>query len=393
MFLTLIGLCACNGNTPPEKLLPGTKPEDPTTVYFKTRDVWFMTFMVAFLMMFIKRYEWGTYVATLLAIMSSFLCYVFLRVVVRGLAFDARIHAEGVVCAITCSIAVGVFLGSLKHWQYILAGVIFALSFHLVEILVISGDVLIGVVDPGGAICVHMFAAYWGLGVAMVIRDKRLLAANLDYTTHSIGWVWLATSTLWLFWPSFVTLFYKGELAVEGQVACIMAGLGSFISAFITESIIRRGTINTLVFAYALLGGCIGVSSALFICGPWGGLLIGSISGIVSELSFNFLDLPLGRLLGIKDVTGVHNLHGVCSWVSVICGAISCKVKGFEGGWTFVGGLIGFGVACLTGAICGVILRLTRCTIPDDELLMDKAYFDFPDLTAPKEANSSSHDS
>jgi ammonium transporter Rh len=259
-------------------------------------------------------------------------------------------------------------------------GVLFALCYQLVEFVVISGDALTGVVDPGGAICVHMFAAYWGIGVALVLRERRLVTAEYKWTTHSIGLVWIATTTLWLFWPSFVTLYYLGDVAVRAQVACIMGGAGSIVSEFLTESMLKKGVVNTVVFAYAMLGGCVGVSSAVFIVGPWGALLIGLICGVLSDLSFNFLDPLVPNILGIKDVMGVHNLHGVSGWASVICGSIGCRVKGFEGGWTFAGALIAVVMALALGAISGIALRFLNCApVADENLLCDRAFFEFPD--------------
>lgn len=381
MFALLLGVVACGMKAAPEKVLPAMTWESaPDVMVSKVKDIWFMTMMIAFLMMFIKKYEWGVFVGTMLSAASSFVMFVFMKVIWFGHDYDIGMQTEGAICAITCTIGIGVFMGTIKSWQYLIAGIFFAMSYYIVDYIVVSGDVMKGVVDPGGAIPVHMFAAYWGIGVALTLREKRVCGYEPRFTTHSVNWAWLASAVLWVLWPSFVTVFWTGDAAQEGSNVCIMGGLGSMISGYLAEYIFKKGKLDPLVYAYTLLAGCIGISSSMFIVGPWGGLLIGVISGVVSEASFNFLHGPLTRKLGINDVMGVHNLHGVCSWVSVICGMISCYCKGHEGVWTFLSGLISFGVALFTGAILGVILKFTKFgEIPNADLMNDRADFVFPE--------------
>jgi ammonium transporter Rh len=45
---------------------------------FKNMDIWFMLMLVAFLMIFIRKFEWTTYLAVLLNAVSSILTYLFL---------------------------------------------------------------------------------------------------------------------------------------------------------------------------------------------------------------------------------------------------------------------------------------------------------------------------
>lgn len=393
MFLLLFSVAASTAGPKdiPYEILPPSNANDDS-LFFKGTNIWFMTIMIAFLMMFIKRFEWGVVVAVLLSVSTSFVMFVFIRNVCEGEEWTASTEVEGILCAITCSIGIGIFVGTIKLYQYIIVGIFFACSYYLVDYLIVSGRVILGVIDPGGAIPVHMFAAYWGLAVACVIREKRVCGVEHKYTTHSVNWVWLATTILWIMWPSFVTAFWTDAEGSRGMANCLMSGLGSMISAFFAESIIKRGRMDPIIYAVALLGGCVGISCALFIVNEWGALLIGLISGIVSVLSFNFLHPALTRLLGINDVMGVHNLHGVCSWVAVFCGLISCYVKDFEGVWTFVGALISFGIAIISGLILGLVLRFTKFgEIPNEELMNDEADFIFVNAEGGGEKDDMAH--
>jgi ammonium transporter Rh len=143
--------------------------------------------------------------------------------------------------------------------------------------------------------------------------------------------------------------------------------------------------IDPVVFAFCMLAGLVGTSSALFIVGIWGGLLIGAISGILSVASFNYLHEPLSKLTGYLDVMGVHNLHGICSWVSMITGTISVHVKGGDGYMTLVAFLATLGIALATGGVSGLILKFTKFGELSDEAFMnDKADFE---LGEAKEGN------
>ena len=379
-FLTALGIAA-NGSTPPANIVPPNNYTDES-LFLKVKDIWFMTFIFPFLMMFIKKYEWGVVVASLLAAAGSFIVIVFIENVCLGEPFDLLLQAKAVICSITCIIAVGVFVGTLKYYYYLIIGIFFGFCYYLMDYLVISGDVIKGTIDPGGAIAIHMFGCYWGWGFSLVYREQRIVGFQPVYTTHSVGWAWLSSLILFVLWPSFTSVFWSGAEAREASCVTMMGGIGSIISAYVTEVICSKGKIDPLIYAYCILGGLVGISSPMFMIGPWGAILIGLICGALSTIAFHYLHPFLARKTGINDITGVHNLHGVCSWISVFCGLISAYIKDFAGVWTLVAALICTAVALVTGAFTGAVIRFTRCqicTIPDEELLNDRADFIFPE--------------
>ena len=96
------------------------------TQFGKNLDVWFMLMLVAFLMIFIKKYEWGVALAVLLSAAASFVVYLGIQDFYFDAAWNQGLLIRAVVCAITLVIAIGVFLGTVKMWQYLLVGVAFA---------------------------------------------------------------------------------------------------------------------------------------------------------------------------------------------------------------------------------------------------------------------------
>lgn len=332
------------------------------TRFGKNLDVWFMLMLVAFLMIFIKKYEWGVALAVLLSAAASFVMYLGIQDYFFDAAWDQTLLIKAVVCAITLVIAIGVFLGTVKMWQYLLVGVGFAIFYSLVEWMM--GNVMIAgelATDPGGSILVHMCAAYFGLGVALGIRERRAFDEPMYTTTHSVSFVWLASMLLWMLWPSFVTSQLDLEYVTWGTITCYMAGIGSIISAYLV-CMYCQGKVNPLTYTYAMLCGPVAIGAPLLSVGPWGALLIGIVAGAISALCFIYLQPWFCKKLGVLDVMGVHNLHGVGGWLGAIfCTVIIAVSVGTGAALATIGMAV---VVCVLsiviGAVMGLILKVTR---------------------------------
>lgn len=335
----------------------------------KQLDIWFMTFLIAILMMFIKKFEWGVATAVLLSAAGSYVTYLAVSNLVFGaISWDETILIKAVVCAITVVIAIGVFIGTLKMWQYIMVGILFAPVYILVEW--VCGNVeFFGALtsDPGGAILVHMCAAYFGLGVAMAIRDKRPFNEPMHSTTHSITFVWLASMLLFMLWPSFVTAFVAPEEVAIATAVCYMGGMGSILSAYLTCQIVQ-GKVNPAIYAYALLAGPVAMSPVMLSISPWFSFGLGIVAGILSTLCFIYLQPWFCKKLGVMDVMGVHNLHGMAGWLGV---ALSCVIMGSLTNLASI--LTVMAITLSTGLAIGFVLRLTRGTV--DPIMDDNTDF------------------
>ncbi len=322
----------------------------------KDLDIWFMLMLVAFLMIFIRKFEWGICLAVLLSAAASFVTYLGIQDLYLDYGvWDQALLIRAVICAITLVIAIGVFAGTCKMWQYLMIGFGFAIVYALIEWICAGGIEAIGAAtDPGGSILVHMCAAYFGIGVALGIREKKAFDEPMYTTTHSVTFVWLASMLLWMLWPSFVTSLLNPEFVTWGTITCYMAGIGSIISTYVM-CVAIQGKVNPLIFTYAMLCGPVAIGAPLLSVGPWGALLIGLIAGAVSTLCFIYLQPWLCAKLGVLDVMGVHNLHGIGGWMGAIIAAI------------LAGSLVNIYVAVIvvvitivTGLIIGLITKFTR---------------------------------
>jgi ammonium transporter Rh len=330
--------------------------------FLKNIGIWFMLMMVAFLMLFIRKFEWGVCLAVLLSAASSYLVYVGIQQFFFDAEWNQDLMIQAVICAITYVIAIGVFLGTVKQWHYFLGGIAFAVVYVAVEWLVCNLSLFdTYTTDPGGSIMVHMCAAYFGLGVCLALRVKEAFNEPMYTTTHSVSFVWLASMVLWVLWPTFVCGLLPMEDFAWGTMTCYMAGLGSVVSAYVVCMVCQK-KVNPLTYTYAMLAGPVAIGAPLLSVGPWGALLIGIVAGIVSALCFIYLQPRLCNKLGVLDVMGVHNLHGMAGWTGAIACAVVLLIAGDTAGAgaNVVMAVIVFAVALAGGAITGIIIRLTK---------------------------------
>jgi len=359
--------------------------------FVKNIMIWFMLMLVAFLMLFIKKYEWGVALAVLLSAAGSFVVYLAIKQFLFGVSIEEAWNQDlmlmGVICAITVVIAIGCFLGKLKMWQYFVAGILFAPVFLIVEWFLfgigLEHEGLLHMVfgfnasDAGGSMLVHMCAAYFGIGVAIALREKRAFNEPMYTTTHSVSFVWLASMLLWVLWPSFVTALLPADQVFWGMMVCYLAGIGSIISAWIVCTAIQK-KVNPLIYTYAMLAGPVAIGAPLLMIGPWAAFVVGLIAGVISALSFIYLHPRLTKAIGALDVMGVHNLHGVAGWFGAIVAVIAIPLYGIDGAdslTNLVGAIGVFAISIALGIVIGFVLKLTRGKFPDEHMFSDDADF------------------
>lgn len=330
--------------------------------FHRGQDVFFMLMLVAFLMMFIRRYEWGVALATLLVFATSFPLYLLAQTGILGADLSIELIIGGAFAAITLVIAIGVFLGHISTISYILVGVLFVPCYMVAEWFLFQ--FLDGVLDAGGSILVHMVAAYWGWGVILGLRNKAVLEEPADTSVHSVSFVWLASMLLMVLWPSFVTALLPTEDIIPGMANTYLAMVGSILTTYLILWALKR-TIDPLVFTYAILAGGVAIGASVDLATPLQSWIIGLVAGAISTLSFLFLDGWLRDKTGVWDTMGVHNLHGVPG----ILGGLVPIVLGFAGGSQAIAVVGTIVISLVLGFIVGLILRL----LPKPTKMLDDA--------------------
>lgn len=341
--------------------------------YHRGQDVFFMLMLVAFLMLFIKRYEWGVALATLLVLAVSWPLYLFVHTEIMGEPLDIEAVISAVFAAITLVIAIGVFLGHIATSQYIIVGILFVPAYMFNEWFI--SDYLTGVLDAGGSILVHAFAAYWGWGLILGLQNRRVSNEPMKTTVHSVSFVWLASMLLFVLWPSFVTALLPPDQVIPGMITCFLALCASALTAYLTTFVLRR-PVDPLIYTYAILAGGVSIGATVNLVSPLTAWLIGALAGIISTLSFLYLDGWLGRRTKLLDTMGVHNLHGV---PGIFGGLAAIVVAGAPGSQVIavIGTIV---IALAAGVITGLILRLFPAP---SAMLDDSESFDMSEAREP----------
>lgn len=316
--------------------------------YHRGQDVFFMFMMVAFLMLFIKKFEWSVTLVTMIVLSVSFPFYFLIQTSFLGAAGDIEMVILGIVMAITLIISAGMFLGQIKTWQYIVVSILFVIAYSVNEFFLFT--FLDGVADAGGSLLVHAFAAYFGWGVILALRHKKILETPMDVTVHSVSFVWLASMLLWMLWPSFTTALLPPDQVIPGMITTFMALMASALISYLVLLAIQK-KIDPLVYTYAILAGGVTIGSTVDLVGPWAAYGIGIVAGIVSCLCFVYLHPALEKLLGVRDVMGVHNLHGVPG----LLGALFAIP--YAGGVQITAAVGTLVIGLITGLVSGFILR------------------------------------
>lgn len=348
--LALAGLLLSTGVASAEGVEEGTAQ---LFQFHRGQDVAFMLMLVAFLMMFIRRYEWGVALATLLVLVTSWPLYVLVHTELLGNPLDIEAVILGLFASITLVIAIGVFLGHISTPLYVLVGVLFVPAYMLNEWFLFTA--LDGVLDSGGSILVHMFAAYWGWGVILTLRNQAVRDEPMQTSVHSVSFVWLASMLLFVLWPSFVTALLPPEEIIPAMINTYLALMASTLVTYVLLVVLKR-TIDPLVFTYAILAGGVAIGATVDLATPWQAWIIGLVGGAASTLSFVYLNDRLGKATGVLDSMGVHNLHGI---PGIVGGLAPLLVVGAGGVQILaVGGTLV--LALVTGAVTGLILRLFK---------------------------------
>lgn len=319
--------------------------------FHRGQDVLLMLMLVAFLMLFIRRYEWGVCLATLLVLSVSWPLYLIGYTQVLGNPLDIEAVILGAFASITLVLAIGVFLGHISTIHFLLAGVLFVPAYMVNEWFIF--EYLDGVLDSGGSILVHMFAAYWGWGVILGLRNKAVVAEPMHTSTHSVSFVWLASMLLFVLWPSFVTALLPPDQVIPGMINTYLALMASTLSAYILMYVLRR-KIDPLAYTYAILAGGVAIGATVDLASPWQAWVIGAIGGVVSTLSFLYLNDWLVRKTGVLDTMGVHNLHGTPGVFGALAAIVVAGAPAAQ--WAAIAGT--FVIAMVTGVITGLVLRL-----------------------------------
>ncbi|XP_035710365.1 ammonium transporter Rh type A-like [Folsomia candida] len=290
-------------------------PNMVSQYYQQYQDIQVMVFLgIGVLMAFIRKYGYSAIGFTMLAGALA----VQWSILVRGLIFNGPNPIPlnivsliyGDFAAAVVLISYGVVIGVASPLQLVF--MTFAeILFYIVNKYI--GAMIFQAVDTGGSIFVHVFAAYFGLGVSRGMRSVAdINTTHLEPSYNSNIFCLVAVVFLWLFWPSFNSALSTGMDQDRVVINTMLSLFGSCVTAFATSALFNG---NKFVLAHvqnaSLAGGvAVGAVVDLMIL-PCGALTIGVLGGFLCVFGCQFISPLLSRKLGLHDSCGVHNLHGL----------------------------------------------------------------------------------
>ena len=315
-----------------------------------------------FLMVFVKQNGFNALTGTYLIVASVLPLYLL----IKGLGIIGEpIGTSSIIslllaefAAASALIAMGAVLGKLKCWQYILLGVLIVPFYMLNEWLVTDGafGITKTFTDPAGSIGIHMFGAYFGMGLTFAIQSTkhREKPVESDYTSDRFSMI--GSMVLWIFWPSFCSAIVAPAEIIVTAINTVLALCGATLCTFLMSTVLRKGKVSIADITNASLAGGVAIGATCNTAAPWQAFIIGVAAGTVCVIGYTIIQPILEKKLNIADTCGVHNLHGMPGLMGgiaamfIVPGIASGQLAGIAA--TFVISLIG-------GLIVGAVIRLT----------------------------------
>jgi len=322
-------------------------------------------------------------------------------------AISLRAIAKADYTAASVLVAYGALVGKLSPIQYLMLAVFATPVSILNEYLVLE---ILGVGDLGGSLVVHFFGAVFGIAAAkFAFKPQHVHSEHQGSIYHSDIFSFVGTVFLWAFFPSFNSIFAVTSAEQNRAVLnTFLALIASTLTTFLVSQLLHkdRRFNNKHIASASLAGGVASGIVANLILTPFPALLTGVFAGAISVVGFQIITPTLAAKLKIHDTRGVFSLHGLPAIVGTFASIIILFVTNIDVyGNTIINiyphhradnrdgrnpaeqalfQLAGlgatFGIALISGAITGLIIRLGFWRqVREKEAYADADYFDVPE--------------
>jgi ammonium transporter Rh len=290
-------------------------------------------------------------------------------------------------------ISFGAILGKCSIFQLWAMATIEVFFYSLnAEILL----VIFKVFDIGGSMVIHIFGAFFGLSVAMFYQPKAAIEDKYgmgvgNYLSDLVSMI--GTLFLFCFWPSFNGAIGDGAGMHRAIINTYLSITSSVIASIFVAKATHKGKLEMEIVLNASLAGGVAIGSAAdIIVMPFGAMLCGFVSGIISSLGFAYLSKYLQQKIGLHDTCGVLNLHGMPGLIGGFVSAIvASRGEGNFGaaytlyykqgrdaqtqaGFQLAGTFLTLGIAIFSGLLAGYITSRPWFQPPPVIALFDDRY-------------------
>jgi ammonium transporter len=184
---------------------------------------------------------------------------------------------------------------------------------------------MLNALDFAGGTVVHIAAGFSGLAAILVLR-KRIGYPEHAMHPNSMVLTLTGAGILWFGWFGFNggSGLMSGALATSAFAATQSAAAAAALSWMIAEWL-HRGKPTALGLASGLVAGLVAVTPASGYIYPWGGVIIGLISGVICYIS-----VSAKPFLKYDDSLDAFGVHGVGGFLGAVLTGVFCYQ------WSFV---------------------------------------------------------
>jgi len=227
-------------------------------------------------------------------------------------------------------ISFGALIGKLSPFQLVVMTVV-ELFLHSVNLEVLMGA--LHLTDMGGTYTDHMFGAYFGLAVSLMLGPPDV-DPQLSNTSDLFSFV--GTLFLWIYWPSFVAgaAVADSDQQQRAIVNTVLSLSASTVVTYIVSSHLSRDKkLRPVDIQNATLAGGVAIGcTANLALSPFSAVMIGIAAGVVSAVGYHRVQPYLLGRIGLHDTCGVHNLHAMPSVVGGLASVVLAGYKETHGG-------------------------------------------------------------
>lgn len=279
----------------------------------------------------------------------------------RDFILDPTVMVRADFCALAMTIIVSATMGKVNDFQYLLISILGTCLYALNESLCLSLPIMFGV-DDGGAMIIHTFAAFFGIGISLILTYRNNPSFSVSFPTsfnHQIASL-IATLFIWCYMPSFNSAAVLTEIGRQKAILnTYFAMIGSVVLSYATSKLVTQGNRFSLaqLFHSSLSGGIVVAALAQYLNDGFWAYIFGGVMGILTTAYFRFI-LPRLEKSGTAALAPQIALH---AFPGVLGGLLSAIVVGYytgnrgatQVGTTFISLFVGL----LGGVIVGLIVR------------------------------------
>ena len=316
--------------------------------YFKimTDQSIFILVGFGFLYQFFKLHRFTSLCITLFCAMISMQLYILIGGLMEKcwtVSFNNKIKITylNIIASMKATVSMMVCLGFLICRLNILN--IFLVTIFEICLFSINEALLfrqIGFLDMVGASYIHLFGSVFGmLTMFIYLKYHNISTSNLNLTKYfSLTISFIGLVTLWVYFPSFNAInpnysinsninFNQRFLSIYNTYLSLIS---STLSTFVVSMIIHDGKLHIFdIFIGSVSGGVMIAGTCDMFTIPFPSLIIGTCSGIISTLTYEYLNIKLEKI-GINDVKGIVNSHLIPGFLGNITSIIVVLMLGKE---------------------------------------------------------------